>query len=119
MQMCAQCAVTRTCDPLDTGLTADCPGGADTCTLATFAKVTFLSISDPEHKIDYLHYNYLDICYIHLKTPDVFYTLRNIFPVTLHKGGHSVQFGEHLDTHHPVIRRQGWAVLGSAVRCSV
>ena len=57
--MCAQCAVTRTCDPLDTGLAADCPGGADTRTLATFAKVTFLSISDPEHKIDYLHYNYL------------------------------------------------------------
>ena len=57
--MCAQSAVTRTCDLLDTGLTADCPRDADTCTLATFAKVTFLSISDPEHKIDYLHYNYL------------------------------------------------------------
>ena len=111
--LCAQSAVTRTCDLLDTdtGLAADCPGGADTCTLATFAKVMFLSIPDPEHKID--------ISYIHLKTPDIFDTLRNIFPVTLHKGGHSVQFGEHLDTHLPGIRRQGWAVLGSAVSCSV
>ena len=28
--LCAQCAVARTCDPLDTGLTADCRLGTPT-----------------------------------------------------------------------------------------
>ena len=78
----------------------------------------FVHFLEPEHKIIYIIISLL----LHpLKNTGYFWYTAKYFP------GHpaqrwtqcSVQFGEHLDTHHPGIRRQGWAVLDTAVRCSV
>ena len=53
--LCAQSAVTRTCDLLDPGLTADCRLGTPTpALLQQSLNNSFCPFTEPEHKIIYI-----------------------------------------------------------------